>query len=109
MRNTWLPPGICHAHASGIMATEDVLTPPERRPRKKAPLVAGGLVTIGLAIAAFLYISSRGKETTDDAQVEGHVSPVAARISGQVKRVLVRDNQRVKQGDILVELDDADL
>jgi len=91
------------------MATEDVLTPPERRPRKKAPLVAGGLVTVGIAIAAFLYISSRGKETTDDAQVEGHVSPVAARISGQVKRVLVSDNQRVKQGDVLVELDDADL
>jgi membrane fusion protein (multidrug efflux system) len=90
------------------MATEDVLTPPERKRRKKAPLVAGGLVTVGLAIAAFLYIHSRGKETTDDAQIESHVSPVAARVTGQVKRVLVADNQRVKQGDVLVELDDSD-
>jgi membrane fusion protein, multidrug efflux system len=90
------------------MATEDVLTPPERKPRRKAPLVAGGLVTVGLGIAAVLYISSRGKETTDDAQVEGHVSPVAARVTGQVSRVLVKDNQRVKKGDVLVELDDAD-
>jgi membrane fusion protein (multidrug efflux system) len=90
------------------MATEDVLTPPERKPRRKAPLVAGGLVTIGLGIAAVLYITSRGKENTDDAQVEGHVSPVAARVTGQVSRVLVKDNQRVKKGDILVELDDAD-
>ena len=90
------------------MATEDVLTPPERKPRRKAPFVAGGLVTVGLGVAAFLYISSRGKENTDDAQVEAHVSPVAARITGQVLRVLVKDNQRVKKGDVLVELDDAD-
>jgi len=90
------------------MASEDVLVPPDRVPRKKAPLVAGGLVTVGLGIAAVLFITSRGKETTDDAQIEGHVSPVAARVSGQVKRVLVNDNQRVKQGDVLVELDDSD-
>src|SRR3569623_1751633 len=90
------------------MASEDVLLPPERAPRKKAPLVAGGLLTIGVGIAAVLFITSRGKETTDDAQIDGHVSPGAARVSGSVKRVLVQDNQRVKQGDVLVELDDAD-
>src|SRR5262249_5789468 len=45
---------------------------------------------------------------TDDAQVEAHVSNVSARIAGQVKRVLVADNQEVKAGDPLVELDDRD-
>ena len=90
------------------MATEEVLTPPDRKPRRKAPLIAGGLLAVGASVAAIVFITSRGKETTDDAQIEGHVSPVAARVSGQVKRVLVKDNQRVKTGDVLIELDDSD-
>ncbi|HEY0250653.1 MAG TPA: biotin/lipoyl-binding protein, partial [Kofleriaceae bacterium] len=59
-------------------------------------------------VGAVYWITSRGKENTDDAQVEGHVSPVASRVTGQVKQVLVQDNQRVKKGDVLVELDAAD-
>jgi len=63
------------------------------------------------AIGAFALViaAGRGKEATDDAQVEGHVGSVAPRVGGQVKRVLVRDNQHVNAGDVLVELDDADL
>jgi membrane fusion protein (multidrug efflux system) len=80
-----------------------------RPPRKKAPLVLGALVAIAGAVALYIYVSSRGKESTDDAQVEGHVSTVSARVSGQVRRVLVTDDQAVKAGDVLVELDDADL
>ncbi|CAN5552908.1 HlyD family secretion protein [soil metagenome] len=90
------------------MATEETLVPPDRKPRKKAPLVAGGLAIVAVIVAGYLYISGRGKENTDDAQVEAHVSPVAARVSGQVRKVLVADNQHVKVGDVLVELDDAD-
>ena len=77
--------------------------------RKKAPLIMGALVLVAAAVGIYLYVSSRGKENTDDAQVEGHIANVAARVSGQVKRVLVDDNQPVKKGDVLVELDDADL
>ena len=76
--------------------------------RSKAPFGFGGLLLVAGGIGAYLYISRIGKESTDDAQVEGHVSNVAARISGQVKRVLVKDNQEVKAGDVLVELDDRD-
>ena len=47
-------------------------------------------------------------ESTDDAQIEGHLVNVAARVSGQVKGVRVKDNQVVEAGDVLVELDDAD-
>jgi membrane fusion protein (multidrug efflux system) len=43
--------------------------------------------------------------STDDAFVNGHVTFVAPRVAGQVKRVLVDDNDRVKKGDLLVELD----
>jgi membrane fusion protein, multidrug efflux system len=96
----------------------DTTTPPARpdlapkakkAPRKKAPLVLGALVAVAAAIAGYIYVSSRGKESTDDAQVEGHISNVAARVPGQVKRVLVTDDQQVKAGEVLVELDDADL
>jgi membrane fusion protein (multidrug efflux system) len=43
--------------------------------------------------------------STDDAYVNGHVTFVAARVRGQVARVLVDDNNRVRRGDLLVELD----
>ncbi len=43
--------------------------------------------------------------STDDAYVNGHVTFVAARVNGQVSKVLVDDNNRVHKGDLLVELD----
>ncbi|HZP59366.1 MAG TPA: HlyD family secretion protein, partial [Opitutaceae bacterium] len=48
-------------------------------------------------------------EDTDDAQVQGHLSPVLPRVSGYVARVLVNDNQRVAAGQPLVEVDPAEL
>src|SRR5215468_867625 len=81
-------------------------SPPARR--RKAPIILGALVAAAAGVGTYLYVSSAGKESSDDAQVEGHVSNVAARVPGEVKRVLVRDNQHVKAGDVLVELDDAD-
>jgi len=47
-------------------------------------------------------------ETTDDAQVTGHVYPVPARVAGVVEKVLVQDNQLVNAGDVLVQLDPRD-
>jgi membrane fusion protein (multidrug efflux system) len=79
-----------------------------KAPRRKAPLLFGVLLAAAAAGGAYIYVTGRGVETTDNAQVEGHVSSVAARVPGQVVRVLVRDNQEVKAGDILVELDDRD-
>lgn len=71
-------------------------------------MVLAGLLLAAAGVAGFLYATRLGKEKTDDAQVEAHVSSVAARIAGQVKRVPVADNQEVKPGDVLVELDDRD-
>ena len=70
--------------------------------------MAGGLVVAATVVAGILYWTRLGKEKTDDAQVEAHVSSVSAQIAGQVKRVAVTDNQEVKAGDVLVELDDRD-
>jgi membrane fusion protein (multidrug efflux system) len=76
--------------------------------RRRAPFIFVGLLVVAGAVATFIYVSRIGREKTDDAQVEAHVSNVASRVAGQVKRVLVVDNQEVKVGDPLVELDDRD-
>ncbi|HEY4239260.1 MAG TPA: HlyD family secretion protein [Kofleriaceae bacterium] len=79
--------------------------PPKKR---KALFVFVGLVVVAAGIAAWIYFARLGKEKTDDAQVEAHISNVAPRITGQVKKVLVEDNQPVKAGDVLIELDDRE-
>lgn len=48
------------------------------------------------------------RETTDDAQVDAHIAAISARVSGTVVKVNVDDNQRVKAGDVLVQLDPKD-
>lgn len=76
---------------------------------RRAPFVFLGVaLAAGLGVGTWKHLTA-GRERTDDAQVEGHVVNVAARVAGQVARVLVRDNQRVHAGDVLVELDRGDL
>jgi membrane fusion protein (multidrug efflux system) len=72
---------------------------------KKAPRVLLFLVLAALLTAGIVWMLGRGKESTDDAQIEGHVITVSVRIPGQVAKVNVTDNQQVHAGDILVELD----
>jgi len=81
---------------------------PPAKKKKKAPVVFVGLIGAAAVIAGIIYITRLGKEKTDDAQVEAHVANVSARIAGQVKRVLVEDNQPVTKGEVIVELDDRD-
>ncbi len=81
---------------------------PAQPKRNRAPFVLGGLVLAAAIGAGIYYITHVGKVSTDDAQVEAHVQNVASRVSGQVKTVLVQDNQAVKTGDVLVLLDDSD-
>ncbi|SFV32459.1 HlyD family secretion protein [Thermoflavifilum thermophilum] len=72
------------------------------------PIVLG-LVLIGGAIFGIReYIYYQHYQTTDDAQIDGDISPVVARVSGYVKDILFTDNQFVHAGDTLVILDDRD-
>ena len=61
---------------------------------------------IALALFATL-VSCTGKEETDNAQLETDISPVIPKINSTVTNILVQDNQVVKEGDVLVMLDDA--
>lgn len=69
-------------------------------------LLVGGVILLAVFLGLYLYFHNR--ETTDDAQVDGHITPIAAKIYGRVAKVPVRDNQAVKAGDVLVQLDTAD-
>jgi membrane fusion protein (multidrug efflux system) len=68
---------------------------------------AAAVIVVLLAIAYFIYESST-HESTDDAYTAGHVHNVAARVTGTVLQVKVDDNERVKQGQVLVVLDPTD-
>ncbi len=72
-------------------------------------------IRIGLAVVAVLAIGvgiwfwmTRGRESTDDAQIDSHVTQVAARVGGTITQVAVDDNQLVDAGALLVQLDPRD-
>jgi membrane fusion protein, multidrug efflux system len=68
--------------------------------------VAAALILAGIWVYGIPWIQlTLNTVSTDDAYVNGHVTFVAARVSGQVARVLVDDNNRVHKGDLLVQLD----
>jgi membrane fusion protein (multidrug efflux system) len=83
-----------------------VTSPPAPRSRKL--LLVAGTVAV-LAVAGYFLTpwvnTALNTVSTDDAYVNGHVTQVAPRVKGQVVRVLVEDNNRVKKGDLLVQLD----
>jgi membrane fusion protein (multidrug efflux system) len=79
---------------------------PFASPKVRRGLILGGVVIVTSALGLFLYFHNR--ESTDDAQVDGHITPVASKIYGRVAKVLVDDNQAVKVGQILVQIDAAD-
>src|SRR5450432_2623508 len=72
------------------------------------PLVIGAVVLLILAISICGYVYVNTFEDTDDAQVDGHLNPIASRIDGTIKSVSVDDNERVQTGAVLLELDPSD-
>jgi membrane fusion protein (multidrug efflux system) len=76
---------------------------------KRFGIVLGGLVVAGTIFGVTKYIHGQHHEETDDAQIEGEISPIIPKVSGYVDRLLVDDNTLVHKGDTLLVLDDRDL
>jgi membrane fusion protein (multidrug efflux system) len=82
--------------------------PPVTRGRGRAFIIFFLILLIAGGAGVYYWLQSRQFETTDDAQVEAHLSSVSSRVDGAITRVYVDDNQIVKAGDPLVDLDPRD-
>jgi membrane fusion protein, multidrug efflux system len=81
---------------------------PNSAGRSRAFLIFFAVVLL-LGIGGLLYwLHSRQFESTDDAQIDAHLNPVTSRVEGTILRVYVEDNQDVKAGAALVDLDQRD-
>src|SRR5262245_31521611 len=87
------PPAAAHTNGS-------------RRPWLLGVLAVAALVGLGLGLRQYLW--TRVHVSTDNAQVEGHVVPVLSKVAGYVTAVPVVDNQSVRAGDLLVQVDDRE-
>jgi membrane fusion protein, multidrug efflux system len=74
---------------------------------KRIPFIIAAVIVAVLVIGAWLWMGA-GQESTDDAQVEAHVTPIAARVSGTVVAVPAPDNREVQAGEVLVQIDPSD-
>ena len=77
-----------------------------RNPRFRLALIVGGIVLLVAGFFLWRYLGSY--ESTDDAQIDGHLNAISARVSGHVVKLLVNDNQYVEAGTPLVEIDPKD-
>lgn len=82
--------------------------PERKRPGKKPLIILAVVVVIMLIVGLWFWFANRNLETTDDAFTEGDAVTIAPKASGYVVKLLVNDNQRVKKGDLLVEIDPSD-
>ncbi|MGB9096933.1 HlyD family secretion protein [Erwinia sp.] len=88
---------------------QDNNEPPERkRPGKKPLIILAVVVVVAIIIGLFFWLTSRNIETTDDAFTESDAITIAPKASGYVTELRVKDNQRVKKGDLLVVIDPRD-
>lgn len=74
---------------------------------KRVRILIGVAVLIAIGAGVWWYIAA-GRESTDDAQVDAHITPIAARVGGTVLHVPVEQNQEVEAGAVLVEIDKRD-
>ncbi len=93
-------------HASSSSAEHDET--PRQRPGKKPLVILAIVVVVMLIVALWYWLANRNIETTDDAYTEGDAVTIAPKTAGYVVQLLVKDNQRVKKGDLLAQIDPRD-
>lgn len=91
-----------------VSQPDAALTEPVER-RSRIPIyIVGGIVALSAIIGLFYWLYTRQFETTDDAFIEGNVVQISPKISAYVTKIHVKENQPVKKGDLLIELDARD-
>lgn len=79
---------------------------PKQRSVKRYFIIGGVLLLILVAVLYWLH--SRHYEDTDDAQIDGHLDQISARVAGHISQVNVEDNQMVQKGQVLAVIDPSD-
>jgi len=87
---------------------EEAKPPAAPRRKGRARFVVLFVLLLLIAGGSWAYMHFRDRVSTDDAQVDAHITAVAPRVAGTVLEVLVNDNQAVKAGDLLVRVDPRD-
>lgn len=96
-----------HQHEQHAPNPEENETP-RKRPGKKPLIILGIVIVVMLLVALWFWVTTRNIETTDDAFTEADAVTISPKTSGYVTALKVKDNQRVKQGDLLVVIDPRD-
>jgi len=92
------------------LSKPEIAPTPTRALRRRLPIKALAflalLIAVGVGVAAYLHFQDR--VSSDDANVDGHISAIAPKVAGSVAEVLVVENQPVKAGQVLVRIDPRD-
>ncbi len=89
-----------------MLNSEENIKPNKNKKLKEIIIIL--LVIIGIITGSIYYINSMKYQTTDDAYVESDLIQIAPRVSGQIKEIYIKDNQKIKEGDIIAKIDDVD-
>jgi membrane fusion protein (multidrug efflux system) len=76
--------------------------------RARVMIIAAVVLLIGLTFGVRYFVYASAHESTDDAFIEGHVIQISPKVTGHIAKVYVTDNQHVKKGDLLAEIDSRD-
>ena len=81
---------------------------PKKKPNKVLPIILGAILVVGIIFGIKEYIYYGKHVDTDDAQIDGDISPVVARVGGYVDSIYFQENTHVNRDQVLVKIDDHD-
>ena len=76
--------------------------------RRTIFIIGGAVLLIGIIIGLRYWLYARSHESTDDAFIDGHIIQISPKVAGYIAKIHVDDNQQVKAGDLLIEIDPRD-
>lgn len=80
----------------------------EKTKNKKKNFIIIIISLIVFIVVGIYYFDSLKYQTTDDAYVESDIIQIAPRVTGQIKEIYIKDNEKIKEGDLIAVIDDAD-
>jgi membrane fusion protein, multidrug efflux system len=109
-------PAIADDELEAMMRDEPAARDKQDDEKRKTPIykrarfliIAAIVLLVGLTFGVRHFVYASAHETTDDAFIEGHVIQLSPKVTGHIARVYVTDNQHVKKGDLLAEVDPRD-